>query len=48
MLILRVIQKKCTDRVAKYSFVTLQQVGHAVKTEFYTIKAHNTGEAVSI
>jgi len=34
--------------VAKYSFLTLQQVGHAIMTELYMIKAHNTGEAVSI
>ena len=29
-------------------FLTLQQVEHAVMTEFHMIKAHNTCEAVSI
>ena len=40
-------RKRSTDCVARYSFVTLQQAGHAVMTEFYVTKAHNTGEAVS-
>jgi len=48
MLVLRITQKKCRDCVAKYSFVMLQQVGHAVMTQFYMTKAHNTSEAVSI
>ena len=41
-------EKKYTGCAAKYSFLTLQQVGHAGMSEFYMIKAHNTGEAVSI
>jgi len=45
MLVVRIIQKKYTDSAAKYSFVTLQQVGHAVMTEFCMIKAHNTGDS---